>query len=1132
MKKSLYLIFLCFSILVSHAQTTDLSIVVEAQNLSGNPISQVNIYEDYQYLVTIFNSGDAVNNATFSQTLDPNLTIENVTSLNPTGGASLVTALTISGNTINGTVANLPSNSNVQVKVIVRAPLIPGGIATTVSITEPNGIVDTNTENNISIISFNVVEFPVNFSVVYNQISPTPGNSITDWNQTITYQFTITNNTNVVFPLQGFKSQFYNNLSVLNGVPVVKLNSLQCIGATNGMTCPDVSGVLGTPVSVSSTADLFSFNSEIEFSVGGSLTFEMEVLYQEPECGTESNPLELTSLIELSFTPFFINQSSNLSNDITNPLPFGEICGFADLCISTIQINPNTSQVVDWFENVTLETTICNMGPEEAYMRFFLLNLSPIPWDITSITCDGTNGSVSCSDFTITNQGQFWESNEFFLPAGTTITITTVLNYPLPDGCSVVPENINALYASNVNLLDNLLVDPIEINDFDFDQTLLPSLPLCDDTDGDGGNGTQLSITKTQIDPVFPIGSGTNNTAAWGEITYEIIATNSGELAVNVEIIDFLSTQTLGTLVSVDCVATTGNAECYDIINANIGVLQDGIPEVGQQDVFWEITPAENFFLPADSSITYHVVIDWQPECSIASIPVQNNVKINNLSNFEEADLTDNEASSISYLAPCIDLIVQTYPEFTSVGVSETFNWYIDITNSDISTETFNIFFENTLGSQYNINGTPTCAVTNGSATCISSFSVSGNTITGVIPSMTAESTLQITIPVMAPNFGGAFTNSAEATPEPNDFYEITPETNISISNVQVIAPEIEKSFTPNQIIVGQQSILEFTVYNLAGNPAQSNISFTDNLPTGVTVSGPISWVNANGCTAIFTSTIGGTTIGVTDLTIPNGVDSCTFSVNVTSSVVGDYLNNATNFTDQNNIDSSQASATLEVLEDTSNVDIEVLKSVTPTEASIGNLVVFTVITTNAGTTEATNISILENLPIGYQFISEVTSYGTYDILTSLWSLPNLLPNQSETLHITAQVISSNNLLNVASLNSVLEVDRDDTNNEDYAEVTVDGCLQIPSGFSPGNDAVNDTFVIPCIEDYPENILKIYNRNGTLVYLSNNYINDWNGIPNQGPINQSKVLPVGTYYYVLTINSIKQPFVGYVYLNY
>ena len=146
--------------------------------------------------------------------------------------------------------------------------------------------------------------------------------------------------------------------------------------------------------------------------------------------------------------------------------------------------------------------------------------------------------------------------------------------------------------------------------------------------------------------------------------------------------------------------------------------------------------------------------------------------------------------------------------------------------------------------------------------------------------------------------------------------------------------------------------------------------------------------------------------------------------------------------------------------------------------------------------------------------------------------MPNLTPNQSENLLLTVQVISAQNLLNVAALSNVNEVDRDLTNNEDFAEVLVNNCLQIPEGFSPNEDTLNDTFVIPCVEDYPINSLDIYNRYGTLIYHKDNYINQWDGKPNTGPLNQNKVLPVGTYFYTFKIEGISNVFTGYVYLNY
>ncbi|WP_281846323.1 gliding motility-associated C-terminal domain-containing protein [Olleya namhaensis] len=1132
MKKSFCLLIFCFSLLMSNAQTTDLSIVVAAQDLNGVSVSQVNIYEDFQYIITVFNSGAAVNNATFSQSLNSNLTVLSTISQNQTGGASAITSIALAGNVLSGTISSLPSNSSVQLKVTAKAPLTPGGIATNTTVVAPDGTADSDLSNNTSVISIDIVELPINFTVDYNQISPVSGTSITDWNQTITYQFTITNNSAVPFPLQQFKNKFNNPFAPLIGVPRIQLNSLNCINTTSGMTCPDTSTSGGAVTDVTSSDYLFSFNTPIEFPAGGALTFEMEVLFLEPTCATELENLQLSSFIELSLSPSNINQSSDTSNSITNLLPQGILCDMADLCISTEQTNPGLSTDLDWNEEVTFVTTICNMGPEDAYMRFFLQNIQNInfntAWDIISINCDTTTGPIACNDFTLTDQGQFWGSNEFILPANTTITVTTVVIFLEPDDCTTQLEDNSEIHVtSGVNLLESTIIDPNMDNNIDSDHLLLPPLEVCNPEEI-----VKLSVTKAQVSPELPAGSSPANTIEWEPITYQIVATNYSNVDSVIALNDYISEPSSGTLISVNCIETTGTATCYDIVNANIGVFQDGIPDSGINDVFWEITPEENVTLPAQSSMTYEVVIEWQPACSTNAIAVTNNVEISSINEPNELFLDDNTDSVSTYLASCIDILVQTYPQSTSVGVNTAFNWIIDITNSNTSSNATNIAFEDILGPQFIINGTPSCLVSTGVATCVPSFTISGNTISGTIANMEAGATLQIIIPVLAPSYGGAFTNTAEALANIDENNELTPDTNLSISNMQVIAPRVQKTFTPDQIIVGQQSILEFTVFNIAENTAQSNITFTDNLPLGLTIAGPITWTNSNGCTATFTSTIGGTSVEVSDLTIPEGIESCSFSVLVTPDVDGIYTNNTTNFSNQNNIDSSQANATLTVLEDTSNVDIQILKSVTPTQSSIGEEVVFTISATNVGTTEATTILIFEKLPLGYLLISSNTSLGNYDTASFLWSLSNLQPNQSESLTITAQVISSTNLLNTASLSEVLEIDRDETNNEDSAEVTVSNCLQIPNGFSPGNDAINDTFVVPCIEDYPNNSLNIYNRYGTLLYQSNNYINNWNGMPNKGPFNQNKVLPVGSYYYVLTIPTINTPFTGYIYLNY
>ena len=142
------------------------------------------------------------------------------------------------------------------------------------------------------------------------------------------------------------------------------------------------------------------------------------------------------------------------------------------------------------------------------------------------------------------------------------------------------------------------------------------------------------------------------------------------------------------------------------------------------------------------------------------------------------------------------------------------------------------------------------------------------------------------------------------------------------------------------------------------------------------------------------------------------------------------------------------------------------------------------------------------------------------------------MPGQTETLRINAEVVSSQNLLNTAILNAVNETDRDDSNNSDTAEVSLTNCLSIPEGISPNSDGLNDTLIIPCIEDYPENQLQIFTRYGNLVYDIKGYKNQWNGIPNTGLLKSNEILPVGTYFYVLRRDLQSEPIVGWIYLNY
>ncbi len=80
--------------------------------------------------------------------------------------------------------------------------------------------------------------------------------------------------------------------------------------------------------------------------------------------------------------------------------------------------------------------------------------------------------------------------------------------------------------------------------------------------------------------------------------------------------------------------------------------------------------------------------------------------------------------------------------------------------------------------------------------------------------------------------------------------------------------------------------------------------------------------------------------------------------------------------------------------------------------------------------------------------------------------------------------------------------------------------LNVPTGFSPNGDQVNDTWVIRGVENFAPANVKVFNRWGNQVYAAENYQNDWDGA----------TLTDDTYYYVLTLGDGRE-LNGYVILK-
>lgn len=223
--------------------------------------------------------------------------------------------------------------------------------------------------------------------------------------------------------------------------------------------------------------------------------------------------------------------------------------------------------------------------------------------------------------------------------------------------------------------------------------------------------------------------------------------------------------------------------------------------------------------------------------------------------------------------------------------------------------------------------------------------------------------------------------------------------------------------------------------------------------------------------------------------------------------------------------------------------DLAITKDVTLLDANLvggrphkGTSVVFTITVTNTGTADTQNVTVLDQLPSGYIYVSD-DGGGDYNATTGVWTIGDLDDQEVASLNITAIIGLENNYINTASITNSDGYDPDTTNNT--ASVTIDPvAIFIPQGFSPNDDNINDTFELPGLGAlYPNFKLEIYNRWGNKVY---DYDNNgrtqpvwWDGYANGNlTFNGSKKVPTGTYYYVIYFNQDnEEPISNWVYLN-
>lgn len=142
---------------------------------------------------------------------------------------------------------------------------------------------------------------------------------------------------------------------------------------------------------------------------------------------------------------------------------------------------------------------------------------------------------------------------------------------------------------------------------------------------------------------------------------------------------------------------------------------------------------------------------------------------------------------------------------------------------------------------------------------------------------------------------------------------------------------------------------------------------------------------------------------------------------------------------------------------------------------------------------------------------------STGEVLSYSWSPTDYLDDPHSATPTASPMEDITYTLTVTSVNNCFTA-------QDQVFVRVYKKIVIPNTFSPNNDGTNDIWNIEALETYAQSTIKIFNKAGQQVYANTGYAKPWNGTLN------GKLLPGGTYYYIIDLKNDSPLLSGWVLL--
>ncbi|MCM3782714.1 hypothetical protein M3231_06995 [Neobacillus mesonae] len=452
------------------------------------------------------------------------------------------------------------------------------------------------------------------------------------------------------------------------------------------------------------------------------------------------------------------------------------------------------------------------------------------------------------------------------------------------------------------------------------------------------GSFTNASVSNNVILPQYNANvtivksASTVNITEGGTLTYSMVLTNAGNTAAYATLIDPLPAEAafVANSVVIGGQPTPG-------ANPNTGITITNIPAGGSTTVAFVANVTS---LPSSQRLINQANVTYYYQTG---------------SGRTLSGTSSSNSVTINVSAP--NVTVSKTPNRNTAVMGDIIRYTNFITNNGGATVS-NVVLSDSLPPNVSFN--PGSVMINGSPNSISS-PLSGIPIGSLAPSATATVTFEVNVTMAVPSQ----INNQSTVSFTSGVFSGT--SNSNTSTTPVIQPQIslQKTASTNNATVGDTIVYSIVIQN-SGNLAAALV-LTDNIPAGTTFSPNSVIVQGSPVPGVVISD--GVSVGTI---APGAMITVSFSVVVTSLPTPQLITNQATSTftftppDNRTLTGSAASNTISF--PVSAPDVEVTKSSSLVDVSVGDITTFTVTTLNAGIAPVTNLLFSDPTP-GTTFI-------------------------------------------------------------------------------------------------------------------------------------------------------------------